>query len=270
MKVSSQFTVVGATGYIGNRLVAHLSAQGYSVWAPRRGDVEVFTKPLGHVIYGAGLTADFRTRPFDTVDAHVRLLADVLRQAQFTSLLYLSSTRVYMGATSTDEDAPLTVLPSDPSYLYNLSKLTGESLCHSSGRAGVRVARLSNVVGPGMDAASGNLVADLICQARQGRVLLRSDPRSAKDYVHVDDVVDWLPRISLRGRSTVYNVASGHQTTHAQWLEWLHKNTGCEVQVQPGAAQHVFPPIKVDRLQKEFNVLARPILHSINQGILDE
>lgn len=84
----STLTVLGATGYIGSRLVAHLQAQGHSVWAPVRGDAEVFTRPLGHVMYCVGLTADFRTRPFDTVDAHVGLLAEVLRRAQFDSLLY--------------------------------------------------------------------------------------------------------------------------------------------------------------------------------------
>ena len=255
----SIFTVLGATGYIGSRLVAHLQAQGHTVWAPARGDAEVFTRPLGHVIYCVGLTADFRTRPFDTVDAHVGLLTEVLRRAQFESLLYLSSTRVYMGAASTHEDAPLAVVPGDPSYLYNLTKLTGESLCHASGRAGVRVARLSNVVGPGLDAASGNLVADLLHQARQGHMVLRSDPQSAKDYVHVADVLDWLPRIALQGCHPVYNVASGVQTTHAQWLQWLSEHYGCTVQVQDGAQSQCFAPIDVSRLRAHWSAPARPL-----------
>ena len=256
----SSFTVLGASGYIGIRLVAHLQAQGHTVWAPARGDTEVFTRPLGHVMYCVGLTADFRTRPFDTVDAHVGLLAEVLRRAQFHSLLYLSSTRVYMGATRTDEDAPLAVLPGDLSYLYNLTKLTGESLCHACGRPGVRVARLSNVVGPGMDAASGNLVADLLHQAQGGRIVLRSDPQSAKDYVHVDDLLDWLPRIALAGRAATYNVASGRQTTHAQWLAWLQARTGCSVEVAGQAPLQAFPPINVLRLQGEWGVAPRAVL----------
>lgn len=253
------FTVLGASGYIGSRLVAHLQAQGHAVWAPARGDAEVFVRPLGHVMYCVGLTADFRSRPFDTVQAHVGLLADVLRRAQFDSLLYLSSTRVYMGATATNEDASLTVVPGDPSCLYNLTKLTGESLCHASGRAGVRVARLSNVVGPGMDAASGNLVADLLHQARHGKVTLRSDPRSAKDYIHVADVLDWLPRITLQGRSTVYNVASGRQTTHAQWLEWLGAHYASRIEIQKNAPLQSFPPINITRLASEFAVAARTV-----------
>ncbi|MDQ1258729.1 MAG: hypothetical protein QG643_553 [Pseudomonadota bacterium] len=256
----SLFTVLGATGYIGSRLAAHLRAQGHTVWTPTRGDAGVFTRPLGHVMYCVGLTADFRTRPFDTVDAHVGLLAEVLRRAQFDSLLYLSSTRVYMGATRTDEDAPLAVLPGDPSYLYNLTKLIGESLCHASGRAGVRVARLSNVVGPSMDAASGNLVADLLHQARQGHIVLRSDPQSAKDYLHVDDVLDWLPRIALEGRAATYNVASGRQTIHAQWLAWLQAHTGCTVEVAAQAPLQAFPPINVQRLRGEWGVVPRAVL----------
>jgi nucleoside-diphosphate-sugar epimerase len=254
---AADFTVLGGSGYIGSRLVAHLRSLGHSVWAPLRADPKVFTRPLGHVIYCVGLTADFRTRPFDTVEAHVSLLADVLHRSRFSSLLYLSSTRVYMGAASTQEDAPLFVQPSDASYLYNLSKLTGESLCHASGRPAVRVARLSNVVGPGMDAESGNMVADLLQQARQGRVVLHSNPNSAKDYIHVSDVLDWLPRIALQGSHSVYNVASGHQTTHAQWLEWLQQRTGCVVDVSSHAPHHSFSPINVSRMQDEFNVVAR-------------
>ncbi len=255
----STFTVLGASGYIGSRLAAHLQAQGHTVWAPARGDAEVFTRPLGHVMYCVGLTADFRTRPFDTVDAHVGLLTEVLRRAQFDSLLYLSSTRVYMGAASTHEDAPLAVLPGDASYLYNLTKLTGESLCHASGRPGVRVARLSNVVGPGMDAASGNLVADLLHQARQGHMVLRSDPQSAKDYVHVADVLDWLPRIALQGRYPVYNVASGSQTTHSQWLAWLGNRYANTFEVLEGAPLQRLVPIDVSRLRTEWGVVARPV-----------
>lgn len=253
------FTVLGASGYIGSHLVAHLRGQGHAVRAPARGDEDIFGQPLGHVLYCVGLTADFRKRPFDTVEAHVGLLADVLARAQFDSLLYLSSTRVYMGAASTQEDAPLQVLPGDPSYLYNLSKLTGESLCHASGRPGVRVARLSNVVGPDMDASSGNLVADLVHHARQGHVVLRSDPRSSKDYVHIADLLDWLPRIALAGGATVYNVASGVQTAHGQWLDWLRERTGCTVAWPQDAPLQQFPPIDARRLHAELAVRPRPV-----------
>ncbi|MNZ63839.1 dTDP-4-oxo-6-deoxy-D-allose reductase [compost metagenome] len=255
----SQFTVLGASGYIGSRLLARLRADGYAVWAPERGDRSILTRPLGHVLYCVGLTGNFRSRPFDTVEAHVGLLAELLQHAKFDSLLYLSSTRVYQGAERTDEDAPLTVLPGNPSYLYNLTKLTGESLCRCSGRAGVRVARLSNVVGAGMDPASGNLIATLLQDSRAGHVLLQSAPESAKDYIHIEDVLDLLPRIAVEGQASIYNVASGNQTSHAQWLQWLSASTGCSHAVQSDAQLQTFAPIDVTRLQEEFGFVARPI-----------
>lgn len=252
-------TVLGGTGYIGRHLVAYLRDQGHSVWVPERGDKSLHSRDLGHVFYCVGLTGNFRDRPFDTVDAHVWFLSDVLRHGSFSSLLYLSSTRVYAGAKFTHEDAPLTVHAQDPSCLYNLSKLAGESLCHSCGRPGVRVARLSNVVGPDMDPQSGNLVADLIRQAREGHIVLRTAAQSAKDYVHVRDVVDWLTRISLQGHFSTYNVASGWQTTHADWLEYLSKQFGASAEVATNAPLQSFPQIDVSRLTSEFDVRPQPV-----------
>lgn len=258
------FTVLGASGYIGSRLVTNLCSLNNTVWAPTRDDPSILNRPLGHLLYCVGLTGNFRSRPFDAIDAHITLLAQLLKYANFSSLLYLSSTRVYLGSERTDEDAPLTINLSDSSNLYNLTKLTGESLCHNSGRKNVRVARLSNVVGPGMDPASGNFIATLLSEARSGHVLLQSDPKSMKDYIHIDDVVNWLPRIALEGRANSYNVASGIQTTHEQWLQWITTATGCTKAIKSGAPLHQFQKINVDRLRREFRVEAKSISDWLN------
>ena len=139
------FTVIGASGFIGSHLLAHLQSQGAECFAPRRGERENFGRELGHVIYCAGLTADFREHPFDAVEARdIVYLIEILRSATFDSLLYLSSTRVYAGAAGTGENVRLAVSSLDPDQLYNLSKLTGESVCFATRRGQVRVVRLSN------------------------------------------------------------------------------------------------------------------------------
>ena len=56
------WTVLGASGAIGRRLVGYLRQTGHVVYTPERGDPGVWTRPLGHVIYAIGLTADFRQR----------------------------------------------------------------------------------------------------------------------------------------------------------------------------------------------------------------
>lgn len=252
------WTVFGASGVIGRRLVAQLHAMSESVFTPGR-DADSFDKPLGHVIYAIGLTADFRQRPFDTVQAHVSRLADILRRADFDSLLYLSSTRVYMNASHGHEDAQLPMRSQDASDLYNLSKLMGESLCLHCGRTGVRVARLSNVVG-GDDVDSDNFVPSLVRAARTGRVVLNTALDSTKDYIHISDVAELLPRIALAGRERIYNVASGTQISHAQWVGRLAEVTGCIVEVSADAPAVRFVPIDIHRIQQEFGYESRPVL----------
>ncbi len=256
------WTILGSSGTIGSRLVARLRAAGQTVDTPGRGDAGLCRRPLGHVIYAIGLTADFRRRPYDTVQAHVSVLAELLQQADFASLLYLSSTRVYAHAASGHEDSPLPVLAQDPSDLYNLSKLMGESLCLQDARAGVRVARLSNVVG-GEDADSVNFVPSLVREARGGCIVLQTAPDSSKDYIHIDDVAELLPRIAAGGRERLYNVASGVQTTHAQWTAQLVARTGCAIEVAPAAPSVRFIPIDIERIRKEFDYQPRPVLATI-------
>lgn len=250
----SQFTVLGATGVIGQALVSHLRRAGHKVWAPTRHDPDIWNRPLGHVIYAIGVTADFRSRPLDTVEAHVCQLRKCLQSARFESLLYLSSTRVYAGCPDGSraiESAPLMVSPHQPSDLYNLSKLMGESLCLQAGIPGVRIARLSNVVG-GQDEETENFIPSILREARSGRVLLRSHPDSAKDYIHINDVVHLLSAISMQGTHTSYNVASGRQLTHEQWLSALSELTRCRVEIQPQAPLLSFPAIDISRIQSEF------------------
>ncbi len=256
------WTVLGATGVIGRQLVARLRADGQAVDTPGRDDPGLCTRPLGQVIYAIGLTADFRSRPYDTVQAHVSLLAELLQKADFSSLLYLSSTRVYMHAASSREDAMLGVQAQDPSDLYNLSKLMGESLCLNGGRAGVRVVRLSNVVG-GEDADTANFLPSLVREARGGRLLLQTAPDSAKDYIHIDDVAELLPRIASTGRQRLYNVASGIQTRHAQWTAHLQAQTGCRVDIAPGAPAAGFIPIDITRIREEFAFVPRSVFSAL-------
>jgi nucleoside-diphosphate-sugar epimerase len=253
------YTVLGAGGRIGRRLVARLRADGHAVHAPARGE-PLPRHRLGHVIYAVGVTADFRTRPLEAMQAHVCALMPLLAGTPFESLLYLSSTRVYLGAGHGREDAPVPVCSANASDLYNLSKLAGEAACLHAGRDAVRIARLSNVVIDDDDDDGADFVPTLRREARDGRIVLRADPESAKDYVHVDDVVALLPRIAAGGRERIYNVGSGVQIRHRQWADALRAATGCAVAAAPGAPTLSFPPLDVSRIRTEFGFAPRPVL----------
>jgi nucleoside-diphosphate-sugar epimerase len=243
----AQATVFGANGFVGRALVQHLEEQGYQVRAVTRGDASWQDTDLGHAFYTVGLTADFRSRPFETIDAHVSLLTRILRGARFRSFVYLSSTRVYATTQTTDEETSIPISPTNPDHLYNISKLMGESACLGSGLANVRVARLSNVFG--RDLASENFLTAVLREAvTEKRVSLRTALDSEKDYVWVGDVVRALEAIAVRGTDPITNIAFGRNIAHGEIMDALKSSLGVEIRVAPGAPTVSFPPIATGRL----------------------
>lgn len=246
-----KFTVLGASGLIGSRLKSFLDQGGHEVFAPQRDDPRIYSQDLGHAIYCIGVTADFRHKPFETVAAHVTVLADLLSRASFESLLYLSSTRVYRGTQSTEESADCRVNTNRPDDFYNLTKLAGEALCFASGRENVRVARLSNVFG--VDFESENFLSELIRDAlKMGHFMLRTSLDSAKDYISLPDTLELVTRIAISGKQTLYNVASGTNLSNRALVERIAEVTGCQVTVAPDAPLVVFPRILITRIREEF------------------
>jgi len=251
-----RFTVFGSTGFVGCSLTNYLKANGYDVLTPDRDANVAKLGHLGHIIYCIGLTGDFRLRPLETMQAHVSKLGDVMSLGQYDSLLYLSSTRVYMGNNSSREDTEIATKPEHADHLYNISKIAGEALCISGGSRH-RVARLSNVVGPVKD-MSDAFVSKLFLDAKSGAVHLQTHPQSEKDYIWIEDCVALLSKIAVNGEQRVYNVASGMQTNAEFWLDHVSSVTGCAVSVATDAELLSFPKINVARITSEFKFVATP------------
>ncbi len=255
-----KFTVLGSNGFIGSHVAALARSQGHVVFCPSRNEPLIETA-LGHVIYAIGVTADFRQRPHETITAHVTKLQEVLIHSSFESLVYLSSTRVYarcgQDSKATDpidpvsETTPVPVLSSDFSDLYNLSKLMGESIALAHGK-NVRVARLSNVLGPDFD--SNNFLTSVLRDCVQtGGTTMHSAIDSAKDYVSVDDVASVLLKIGPEGRSPIYNIASGNQTSNRELIDVLCRHTNATIQIAQGSPTQTFPPIDISLAKEDFD-----------------
>ena len=259
-------TIIGGQGFIGRHLAARLLATGWDCQVPARHAAYGGQEDMGHVFYCAGLTADYRQRPFDTVEAHVSLLSRILQAGRFQSLVYLSSTRLYdsqPGAVG-HEDLPLSLNPANPRHLYDLSKALGESLCLVAGKGQARVARLSCVYNDHTDEDGflPGLLRQLI-KDRPSSLEVDSSPNFARDYIHLEDVLDALILIATQGKEGIYNVASGENTRNETLFAVLSKVSGCRII----PLHHDEPPspcrISINKMLDEFDWNPIPVLEKI-------
>lgn len=265
--MAEQFTVFGANGFIGSALVKRLVDQGYEVDAISRGNWPTKDQHLGHVIYAAGMAANYRTNLQATLETQTQLPAKTIDDYKFASFLYLSSTRLYQDAPTTCENAVLSFNPTESADIYNLSKATTECYLLAQERPTLRVVRLSNVFGS--FSRPNSFLAQILADAAQNAaVRFAASAQSSKDYVALEEVVDLLISIALRGAKRVYNIARGENTTHAEIADELAR-LGVSIEFESGGATHFFPPIDTANLREEFeppkiNLLERlpQLLHS--------
>ena len=260
------FTVLGASGYVGTALVRALRAAGEPCYAPPRGDPSLYQRPLGHVIYCVGLTADYARRPLDTIEAHVGFLRDVLAGAVFDSVLYLSSTRLYdsrkdAAAVRCREEDDLLLNPHDPRHIYDLSKAAGEAMCLQAAGGRGRAVRLACVYGG--EIGQDNFLHRTVRSALAQRTLeIATAPDTARDYIHIDDVVRLLPAIARGGRHGLYNLASGVNVANRELIGAVSAATGCQIRMtgQGGAPA---PLVSIDRLRDEFGFAPAGVVEAV-------
>jgi UDP-glucose 4-epimerase len=260
-----RFTVIGGNGFIGSRVAAHLQQRGAAVRCPDRDEL-LEGQALGHVLYCAGLTADYAKRPFDTVEAHVSAFAQVVRACEYESIVYLSSTRLYDGDRVGRETGGFLANPQNPRHLYDLSKALGEWLCiHTTGGRG-RVARLASVYSG--DLASDNFLHHLIEIALHRRSeIVDTTPDASRDYVDVEDVCALLVAMAVRGRRPIYNIASGENVTNAELFEVLLASTGCQLTAAKEPSDGVSPVIDISAIVDDFAFSPRTVQARIPQII---
>lgn len=262
------FTVLGASGFIGSHLAQFLTLGGHEVYCPSRNE-SLFDRELGNVIYCIGLTADFRKKPFETIEAHVCKLKSVLQYCNFETFTYLSSTRIYIHNTEqVDEESLIPVSVNDPFDLFNSSKLTGELLTLNCGRENTKVVRLSNVIGNDFD--SSNFLTSILNDAfKTGKIVFQTTPDSGKDYIGIHDVVRMLFEISVNGKSRIYNLATGSNLLNSEIAAIITQKTGCEIFFEANPNKILFPKIGIGKLEREFSFKTHDTVSSLIDRLIE-
>ncbi len=247
-------TILGSNGWIGSALKRELLNRDISYISIDRKTIDQWIRASnaqGPVIYTIGITSDFREKPYETIEGHVSLLSRVIRRRGISRFLYLSSSRVYIENCETNEESNISVNSANPSDLYNLSKLLGESLVLNDSRPGMCVARISNVVGPNQPVHTflGSLLNEIKVK---GETTILQSHKSAKDYIHLEDLVDILVKMSACSRHRMYNIGYGRNKTHKELAQWLESqgaivNFAKSPETGPNA-----PPLDIKRMVDEF------------------
>ena len=250
--------MLGAGGFVGSHLVSYMRTRGLDSQAPLKNDDSIFGRDLGYVVYCIGLTADYAKRPFDTVEAHTSLLARILKESTYESLVYLSSTRLYdSGQGEGKESQDLIVNPHNPRHSYDLSKALGEWLCLHTSNGKARVARLASVYSH--DLTDRNFLHTTIEHALLGgNFTLDSNPDAARDYVYIDDVCAAILAMLEHKQSDIYNVASGQNVSNRELFAMLQTHLGITVTGTQSGAVAKAPLIDISKLKSDFGL--RPAL----------
>jgi nucleoside-diphosphate-sugar epimerase len=261
-------TILGASGFIGSHLVATLLEREISFYAPQRNE-NLIGKDLGDIIYCIGLTSDAKYKPHETIEAQVFKLQEIIKFCNFKSIVYCSSTRVYIhNIESADEDLPIRVDVNDSFELFNLTKLLSESLLKNTVK-NYKSVRLSNVIGN--DFASENFITSIVKDAvLNKKVILRTTRDSSKDYIFIDDAVDLILQIALSPNSKgIYNVASGKNIDNESISNKISLLTGAEIIYSENAEKIIFPSIDVSKVKREFNFKATQNIIDILPDIIN-
>ncbi|MCC6050604.1 MAG: SDR family NAD(P)-dependent oxidoreductase [Thermofilum sp.] len=249
--------VTGGAGFIGSRLVARLAREGEEVVVLDdfsrgseanlkglegtvrvvRGDVRD-PRSVGEAARGAeGVVhlaalidvAESVEKPDLYFDVNVRGTLNVLETARSAEVfVFASSAAVYGDPVRLPiaEDHPLR--PLSP---YGATKVAGEALVHAYAAArGFRpvILRLFNVYGPKQSRAYAGVVTEFVKRVLRGEPpLIYGDGTQSRDFVFVDDVVEYFVR-ALRTEEVrgIYNVGSGKAVSVLELAELVAKVLG--------------------------------------------
>ena len=241
----SAAVVTGASGFLGSRLVQRLVSDGVPVTPIVRhstsdGIVADLTQPRAidqfltpdttvfHLAASANVSASVVDPVYDfqnTLLSTFQVLESARRMG--SRVVFTSSTCVF------DLSNPLPFKEEGlfrPASPYGAAKLAGEGYCfayHRSYGLDARVARITNVYGPGMRRF---VIADLVMKMRANRreITIIGDGSQVRDYLYVDDAVEALLAVARRGRAGAdYNVGSGRPVQLIEVLREIAEIIGC-------------------------------------------
>ena len=174
-------------------------------------------------------------------DTRAILDTNVLGTAHLVEACQEVGFETFVNTGSSSEYGPKCHAPSEDTWLepdscYAVSKAAATLFCQFTARKtglAMPTLRLYSVYGPFED--PGRFVPSLVLRGMEGTYPPLADRATARDFVHVDDVVEAFLRVATRrpdDPGAVYNVGTGIQTTLGQAVELSQRLFGIASQPQ--------------------------------------
>lgn len=186
------------------------------------GALEAISCKADYVIHGASATSSkfFVSNPVETIHTAIQGTVNVLEYAkrvQAKGVLYLSSLEVYgtpaPDAGLIDESYSGYIDPMQVRSSYSEGKRMAECICASYAleyQVPVRVARLSQTFGAGVDYEDGRVFAEFArCALEKKDIVLHTAGKTVRSYCYMLDAASALFLILLKGENGgAYNVTN--------------------------------------------------------------
>jgi nucleoside-diphosphate-sugar epimerase len=246
--------VTGGTGFVGANLVRRLAGEGHDVHLlVRRGYSDWRIRAMAHQIHlheveltnGDLLLDVMRTigpewvfhlavygaYPSQT-DVGTMVQTNIVGTLNVVQASLRAGARVVVNTGSSSEygfkNRPADELePAEPNSPYAVTKLAATQLCrHMAQQNGARVCtlRLYSVYGPFEEPT--RLIPTLLVAGLKRSLPRLADPRTGRDFVYVDDVVDAYLSAAASATmesGTIFNVGTGVQTSIADVVELVRE-----------------------------------------------
>lgn len=247
--------VLGASGFIGARLVKHLAksgiaTQGFSSKQLDLSDPSALQKlsdaiqPEDTLVFASCITRDKGSDDLPTLMKNLKMAENVglfLEKKGCAQLIYLSSDAVYK------DTLPLIREDSekDPAGLYPITQLVREKMMiHSASKKGIplTILRLCSVYGFGDTHNSYGPNRFLKTALADGKISLFGEGEEKRDHLFVGDVCRLIELCAVQQKTGVFNLATGESTSFYQVAETVVKISGKSVTGQPAPGK----PVKIE------------------------
>lgn len=227
-------------------------------WDPRdtmiRWEPEVLVRMLSGIWHLASPASPtlYKARQVDTLRMGGAVLDQLLDLAGTRCpVMFASSSEVYGQVPDEQVPTPETyrgnVSTTGPRSMYDEAKRYGEALCaayHAERGTDVRIVRIHNTYGPGMDPADGRVVPVLLDAGIRGSVFdLHGNGSQTRTFCYVDDTIDGLLAVYERGRpADPVNIGGTEEVTVVDLVATAARVLGTSVSVRVAPPQDAHDP----------------------------